>query len=221
MTSPDRNRQMSMLARASRVAGHHGRFRARTHYLTADELRTVPVTRLLRETAWADRPDASDQWRDERRAVVADEFARRGFEAAAADIWHRWEPADYDGQIILSQQLDESERREHDAQRSRSQTPDREIDRQQEMTVLWAVSAMVTAGAATDLVDGDEVMERVTAALDRAWEGTETDPAIGGELDMNTGADLADSLTAVAEPDVALTAEPDVAIPDVTTEIEV
>ena len=103
MNSYNRQQHMSMLARASRVAGRNGRFRERTHYLTAAELRTVPIARLLRETAWADRPDASDQWRDERRQIVADEFARRGFDTAAADIWPRWEPADYDGHALLQE----------------------------------------------------------------------------------------------------------------------
>lgn len=199
MNSQSREQHMSMLARASRIAGRQGGFRERTHYLTAAELRTVPVTRLLRETAWADRPDASEQWGDERRAIVADEFARRGFETAAADIWHRWEPADYDGRALLEEQ------RRLQAEREAAQTQDRDVDRGQEMTVLWAVSALVTAGAVTELIDGDEVMERVTTALSQAWEGLESDPAMGGELDMSTGSDLSASLSAASAPATAET----------------
>lgn len=207
MNSQNREQHMSMLARASRIAGRQGGFRERTHYLTAAELRTVPVTRLLRETAWADRPDASEQWGDERRAIVADEFARRGFETAAADIWHRWEPADYDGRALLEEQ------RRLQAERDAAQTQDRDVDRGQEMTVLWAVSALVTAGAVTELIDGDEVMERVTTALSQAWEGLESDPTMGGELDMSTGADLSASLSATA---TTATAETTIA-PEIAT----
>lgn len=212
MNSQNREQHMSMLARASRIAGRQGGFRERTHYLTAAELRTVSVTRLLRETAWADRPDASEQWGDERRAIVADEFARRGFETAAVDIWHKWEPAEYDGRALLEEQ------RRLQAEREAAQTQDRDVDRGQEMTVLWAVSALVTAGAVTELIDGDEVMERVTTALSQAWEGLESDPAMGGELDLSTGADLSASLsvtatTAAAETTIApeiATASPEV-----------
>lgn len=217
MNSQNREQHMSMLARASRIAGRQGGFRERTHYLTAAELRTVPVTRLLRETAWADRPDASEQWGDERRAIVADEFARRGFETAAADIWHRWEPADYDGRSLLEEQ------RRLQAEREAAQTQDRDVDRRQEMTVLWAVSALVTAGAVTELIDGDEVMERVTTALSQAWEDIESDPAMGGELDMSTGADLSASLSAASTPATAETAiGPEVATasPEVDPDIE-
>jgi hypothetical protein len=208
MNSQNREQHMSMLARASRIAGRQGGFRERTHYLTAAELRTVPVTRLLRETAWADRPDASEQWRDERRQIVADEFARRGFETAAAD---------YDARALLEEQ------RRLQAEREAAQTQDRQADRGQEMTVLWAVSALVTAGAVTELVDGDEVMERVSTALSQAWDGLESDPAIGGELDMSTGADLSASLSAVSASATAETAmAPDVATasPEIDPDIE-
>ena len=38
MNSQNREQHMSMLARASRIAGRQGGFRERTHYLTAAEL---------------------------------------------------------------------------------------------------------------------------------------------------------------------------------------
>lgn len=213
--SSDRNRHMSMLARASRVAGHQGQFHARTRYLTSSELRTVPASRLLRETAWAERPDATDEWRDQRREVLADEFDRRGFADAAGSVRPRWDDPDYDGQRLLEQQRQhEAERRELDEER----TSERE-----ESTVAWAVATLVGAGAMAEIVDGDEVMEQVTGGLDQAWEGSEADPAISGDLDMTTGADLADSLSAVADPaaaDTSLDAEPPVPTPETSTEAE-
>ncbi|GLB65128.1 hypothetical protein NCCP2495_30080 [Dietzia sp. NCCP-2495] len=216
MNSYNRQQHMSMLARASRVAGRNGRFRERTHYLTAAELRTVPIARLLRETAWADRPDASDQWRDERRQIVADEFARRGFDTAAADIWPRWEPADYDGHALLQEQ------RRLEAERASAEQAT-QADPRQEMTVLWATSTLVTAATVTELIDGDEVMERVTTALSQVWEGLETDPAIGGELDMTTGADLAASLanaTATATAETSIAPELASTSPEVESDVE-
>lgn len=216
MNSYNRQQHMSMLARASRVAGRNGRFRERTHYLTAAELRTVPIARLLRETAWADRPDASDQWRDERRQIVADEFARRGFDTAAADIWPRWEPADYDGHALLQEQ------RRLEAERASAEQAT-QADPRQEMTVLWATSTLVTAATVTELIDGDEVMERVTTALSQVWEGLETDPAIGGELDMTTGADLAASLasaTATAAAESSIAPELASTSPEVESDVE-
>ncbi|MGI9587753.1 MAG: hypothetical protein ACR2MR_06050 [Dietzia maris] len=216
MNSYNRQQHMSMLARASRVAGRNGRFRERTHYLTAAELRTVPIARLLRETAWADRPDASDQWRDERRQIVADEFARRGFDTAAADIWPRWEPADYDGHALLQEQ------RRLEAERASAEQAT-QADPRQEMTVLWATSTLVTAATVTELIDGDEVMERVTTALSQVWEGLETDPAIGGELDMTTGADLAASLasaTATATAESSIAPELASTSPEVESDVE-
>ncbi|MBB1051956.1 hypothetical protein ACIQCV_15620 [Dietzia maris] len=215
MNSHNRQQHMSMLARASRVAGHNGRFRERTHYLTAAELRTVPITRLLRETAWADRPDASDQWRDERRHIVADEFARRGFDTAAADLWSRWEPADYDSHALLQEQ------RRLEAELA-SQEQAIQTDPRQAMTVLWATSTLVTAATVTELIDGDEVMERVTTALSQVWEGLETDPAIGGELDMTTGADLAASLASAATATAETSIAPELAStsPEVEADVE-
>ncbi|MGI9588503.1 MAG: hypothetical protein ACR2MR_09925 [Dietzia maris] len=75
----------------------------------------------------------------------------------------------------------------------------------------------------TELVDGDEVMERVSTALSQAWDGLESDPAIGGELDMSTGADLSASLSAVSASATAETAmAPDVATasPEIDPDIE-
>lgn len=202
MDNQHRDRRVAILARASRFAGHHGRFRSRTHYLTPNQLRTVPVTRLLRETAWTHRADASEQWRAERRNVVADEFARRGFHDAAEDVRHPWQDSDRDGRAIVEQQRYEAERREREAERARLEQREREADRAQDATFLWAVTSLVAAGAAAEAVSGDELMEDVTARLDHTWEGSEADPAMGGDLDTTVGADLSDSLAAEAEPAV-------------------
>ena len=62
-----------------------------------------------------------------------------------------------------------------------------------------------------------------SAALSQAWDGLESDPAIGGELDMSTGADLSASLSAASTPATAETAiGPEVATasPEVDPDIE-
>lgn len=213
MSKAFRSRQMNLLAGASRAAGHRGRSAGRTHYLSPAELRTVTAPRLLRETAWAERPDATDEWRDQRRAVVADEFYRRGFHDAADTVRSRWEPAEYDGaRLIAEQQRLDAERRELDAERD--QTPDRTAE-----TAAWAVTTLATASVVVD----EQLVEQVTGRLDRAWESEASDPAIGGDLDMGVGAELSDSLAVGAEPASASAAfdspTPEVA-PNVETEAE-
>lgn len=189
MSNAFRNRQMNTLAGASRVAGRRGGLAGRTHYLGPAELRTVPASRLLRETAWAERPDASDAWRDQRRDVVADEFYRRGFHDAADTVRSRWEPAEYDGaRVLAEQQRLEAER--HELEADRDHVPDRSAE-----TVAWAVATLATASVIVD----EQSMEQVTGRLDRSWEGENVDPAMGGDLDMDVGADLSDSLAAGAE----------------------
>lgn len=209
MSKAFRNRQMNILAGASRVAGRRGGFAGRTHYLTAGELRTVPAPRLLRETAWAERPDASDEWRDQRRSVVADEFYRRGFHDAADTVRSRWEPAEYDGsRVIADQQRLDAQRRELDSERD--QAPDRAAE-----TAAWAVATLATASVVVD----EQSMEQVTGRLDRAWESEAADPAMGGDLDMGVGADLSDSLAAGAEPS-ATESVFEVPTPAITPEVE-
>lgn len=206
MSKAFRSRQMNLLAGASRAAGHRGRSAGRTHYLSPAELRTVTAPRLLRETAWAERPDATDEWRDQRRAVVADEFYRRGFHDAADTVRSRWEPAEYDGARLIAEQ------QRLDAERD--QTPDRAAE-----TAAWAVLTFATASVAVD----EQLVEQVTGRLDRAWESEAADPAIGGDLDMGVGAELSDSLAVGAEPASASAAfdspTPEVA-PNVETEAE-
>lgn len=213
MSKAFRNRQMSVLAGASRVAGRRGGFAGRTHYLSPAELRTVTAPRLLRETVWAERPDASDEWRDQRRDVVADEFYRRGFHDAADTVRSRWEPAEYDGaRLIAEQQRLDAERRELDAER---ETPDRTAE-----TAAWAVTTLATASVVVD----DQLMEQVTGRLDRAWESEAADPAMGGDLDMDVGADLSDSLAAGAQPSAAesvFEAPTPAATPEVEAEAEI
>ena len=66
-------------------------------------------------------------------------------------------------------------------------------------------------------------MERVTTALSQVWEGLETDPAIGGELDMTTGADLAASLasaTATATAESSIAPELASTSPEVESDVE-
>lgn len=202
MSKAHRNAQMSILAQASRVAGHRGGLTTRTRYLTPPELRTVPATQLLRETAWAERPDAPDEWRDQRRDVIADEFYRRGFHDAADTVRSRWEPHEYDGaRLIEEQRRLDAERRQLDAERS--QTHDREAD-----TAGWAVSTLAVAGTAAAVIEGDQMMQQVARQLDHAWESQAADPAMSGNLDMGIGADLSDSLaTAATEPTTAATIE--------------
>lgn len=217
MDKTHRNKQMSTLAGASRIAGRRGGFAGRTHYLSPAELRTVPATRLLRETAWAERPDASDDWRDQRRDVVADEFYRRGFDDAADTVRPRWEPAEYDdSRVIEEQRRLDAERRELDAERDR--TPDRGAD-----TATWAVATLAAAGTAAGALSGDQMMEQVTGGLDHAWEGQAADPAMSGDLDAGVGADLSDSLAAGAEPasaDTTIEAPSPEATADVEAEAE-
>lgn len=222
MDNQHRNRRVAILARASRFAGHHGQFRARTHYLSPNQLRTVPVTRLLRETAWAHRPDASERWRDERRGIVGDEFDRRGFHDAAQDVRLPWQETDRDGRAIVEQQRHEAELRELEAERNRIEARERDADRTQDAALLWAVTTLVAADTAVEVVSGDELMEDVTAQLDHVWEQDEADPAMGGDLDTSVGADLADSLAADAEPatETAVEVQAPAATPDVYAEAE-
>lgn len=213
MSKAFRNRQMNLLAGASRAAGRRGGFAGRTHYLSPAELRTVTAPRLLRETVWAERPDASDEWRDQRRDVVADEFYRRGFHDAADTVRSRWEPAEYDGaRLIAEQQRLDAERRELDAER---ETPDRTAE-----TAAWAVTTLATASVVVD----DQLMEQVTGRLDRAWESEAADPAMSGDLNMDVGADLSDSLAAGAQPSAAesvFEAPTPAATPEVEAEAEI
>lgn len=212
-----RNQQMASLTWASRIAGHRGRFSARTHNLSPDELRTVPATRLLRETAWAERADASDQWQDQRRAVVADEFYRRGFTDAADTVRPRWDAATYDdSRVIEEQRRLDAERRQLEIERN--QSPDREAD-----TVAWAVTTLATAGAAATVMADEQTMQQVTGQLDQVWESEAADPAISGDLDTGIGTDLADSLSAGTAPATTETTfEPSTpaATPDIDTEAE-
>lgn len=212
-----RNQQMASLAGASRVAGRRGGFATRTHYLSQAELRTVPATRLLRETAWAERPDASDQWQDQRRAVVADEFYRRGFTDAADTVRPRWDAAKYDGSRgIAEQRRLDAERHQLDTEPG--QTGDREAE-----TVAWAVTTLATAGAAATVLADEQTMQQVTGQLDQVWEGEAADPAISGDLDTGIGADLADSLSADAAPaasEATFESSTPAATPDVETEAE-
>lgn len=208
---------IAMLARASRVAGRNGGMSTRTRYLTPAELRTVPASRLLRETAYAERPDASDDWRDQRRSVVADEYYRRGFHDAADTVRPRWEPHEYDGSRVIEEQrrLD-AERRQLESERS--QTHDREAE-----TVAWAVGTLALAGTAAASLEGDQMMQQVAGQLDHTWESDAADPAIGGNLDMGIGADLSDSLAAGADPatpDASFDAPTPQATPDIETEAE-
>lgn len=214
MSNAFRNRQINMLAGASRVAGRRGGFAGRTHYLSPAELRTVTAPRLLRETAWAERPDASGEWRDQRRDVVADEFYRRGFHDAADTVRSRWEPVEYDGaRVIAEQQQLDAERRELEA--DRNHVPDRSAE-----TVAWAVATLATASVVVD----EQSMEQVTGRLDRTWEGEAANPAMSGDLDMGTGADLSESLAAEAQPagtESVFEVPTPVATPDVEAEAEI
>lgn len=214
-----RNRQMASLAGASRIAGQNGGLATRTHYLSQAQLRTVPATRLLRETAWAERPDASDEWQDERRAVVADEFSRRGFADAADTVRPRWDVAEYDGaRVIAEQRRLDAERRQLDAERG--QTGDREAET---VAVAVATLAAAGAGAAVTALEGDQTMQQVTGQLDQVWEGEAADPAMSGDLDPGIGADLADSLatgTGPAAAEAAFEATSPVSTPDVDAEAQ-
>lgn len=209
--SNTRDPQMRRLARAARVAGRNGQMTPRTHYLTPAELQGVPASRLVRETAFAERPDATPEWQDDRRRVVGEEFERRGFPEAANQVRAAWNETDYAqaraeaAESQAQQAAREAEYQRERAEAARETEPNRAADVRPSVAELGviAASASVLASIGSELPAerADTVMQTETSRLDMAWSDVASDPAIGGRVDMTPGgveADIADSLAAAS-----------------------
>lgn len=228
MDKTARDAQLRRLARAARVGGRASQQDPRTHYLTPTELRGVPASRLVRETARAERRDASETWRDGRRDDVAREFARRGYPETASTVRASWDAAEYNR--VRAEEAEQRTRRvEDDPDYQRAQARDYAAGAGPDLAEAAVVGA--AAFAMTDLAAdgldnpaGEGVLSEQQNQLEHTWEHAEGEPELGGEIDASPGsigADFTDSLA--AEPATTTpTVETGQATtqPDVTPQIE-
>lgn len=223
--SNTRDPYLRRLARAARVGGRNTTMTPRTHYLTPNELQGVSAGRLVRETAWAERTEASPQWRDERRGVIADEYDRRGFPDTATDVRAQWSDADYararvqEAEAQAQQAARQAEYQREQAETARENTAGTQRDPGPSVSELGviAASAGVLASLGQEIPDtaADSTLQTESGRLDMAWADVSSDPAIGGQPDVTSGgveADMSDSLSMAAAditPEVTAQAGPE------------
>lgn len=232
MNSTNRDPHMRHLTRAARVAGRAGGMQSRTHYLDAKELQAVPVSRLVRETAYVENPQMSEPVREQRRGLVADEFSRRGFSSTADDLRVSWDETEVararaeSAEVRAQQATREAEAQQYRAQNAEANKPTPEQPSIGELAVV-ATATGVLAGVGSEIAaeQADAVLQNEAGHLDAAWEGLSGDPAFAGQIDSSPGgveADIADSLamsgpSAAMTPDVSSAPVPEAtASPDVT-----
>lgn len=228
MDKTARDAQLRRLNRAARVAGRASRQDPRTHYLTPSELRTVPASRLVRETARAERREASESWRDDRRETVAREFARRGYPETAATVREAWDDADYNR--VRAEEAEQRARRVEDdpdyrRERARDYAADNGPNFAEAAVVGAAAFAMTDLAAdGLDNPSGEAVLSQQQSQLDHTWEHAEGEPELGGEIEASPGsigADFTDSLAAEsAATTPALETGPAAPQPEVAPQIE-
>lgn len=194
-----RDQQLRRLTSAARVAGRSGNLTARTHYLDREELRRVPAARLVRESAWAEHPGASQDWRDRRRGDLADEFDRRGFTETSAQAREAWSETDF-ARAREAEAQEQARRAQREAEEARNGARE----------PIGADAAAVAISAATFLsvadLDHGGMEDRLVAdeetRLDHAWASDADHPAMGGDHPlMEPGgieADMSDTLTSAS-----------------------
>lgn len=194
-----RDNQLRRLTASARIAGRSGNLTPRTHYLDRDELRTVSAARLVREAAWAERPGASEEWREGRRSEVADEFDRRGFTDTSTQVRTAWSDTEA-AEAREAEAREQARRAEREAEQARTDT------REPVGADVAAVAVSAAAFLAIADMDHPGTEDRLLAdeetRLDQAWAPDADHPAMGGEhAGLEPGgieADMADTMTGAA-----------------------